>query len=244
MTAFVSLANRECGQASLASAIQRDKRGSPGLSRSDDTAAGSLARALRVLVIEDHKSVRDVTARCLRLNGFEVDVAEDGEIGLTKALDESYDVVLLDWRLPRKTGAEVLRGLRLGGVRVPVVVMTAFAPDGAFEAGALGAVRYLAKPLNLDILPIEVRQAAGSDRRVHRGPLPCLFSPCPVRGPFRLLTSRQAVDALTTQHHGKDPVSSLSSLVRALSQQLTCIDLTIFEFVAEFAVNHGRKTGQ
>ena len=79
----------------------------------------------RILLIEDDPGM----ARGLRYNleaeGYDVDVAADGEQGLKAARAGSYDLLLLDIMLPRRSGFEVLKRLRADGNETPVIVLTA-----------------------------------------------------------------------------------------------------------------------
>lgn len=80
---------------------------------------------MRVLIVEDEPDLAAALKSILDEAGFSADVAEDGESGLTLALDEAYDLVVLDLMLPRLSGERVLDELRRRGRHVPVLVLTA-----------------------------------------------------------------------------------------------------------------------
>jgi len=116
---------------------------------------------LRVLFIEDDDRVLYSVGRWLESNGFRVEPAPDGELGLVLARGRQYDVILLDLPLPKRSGIDVLRQLRLEGVWTPVVILTGRgAFDSALEAGRLGVSAYFPKPPVLDDLTAALRTAA------------------------------------------------------------------------------------
>jgi two-component system OmpR family response regulator len=80
---------------------------------------------MRVLIVEDEADLAAALKRLLDEAGFSADIAEDGDAGLTLALDEAYDLVVLDLMLPQLSGERVLEGLRRRGREVPVLVLTA-----------------------------------------------------------------------------------------------------------------------
>jgi DNA-binding response OmpR family regulator len=102
---------------------------------------------VRVLIIEDEDVMADAIATGLRREGFAVDVSYDGSAGLTKALDLSYDVVILDRDLPRLHGDEVCNRLTAEKPSTKILMLTASGQLAERIAGLnLGADDYLAKP--------------------------------------------------------------------------------------------------
>jgi two-component system OmpR family response regulator len=100
-----------------------------------------------VLIVEDEPDLAAALKAILDEAGFSADVAEDGDAGLTLALDEAYDLVVLDLMLPRLSGDRVLDELRAQGRNVPVLVLTA--RDLVADRVRLldrGADDYLGKP--------------------------------------------------------------------------------------------------
>jgi len=126
---------------------------------------------MRVLIVEDETDLAGVLKRLLGDAGFSADIAEDGEAGLALALDQAYDLVVLDLMLPRLQGERVLAAVRAQGRNVPVLVLTArdLVADRVRLLDA-GADDYLIKPFDPAELVSRcralVRRAAG-----HRSPV-------------------------------------------------------------------------
>jgi two-component system alkaline phosphatase synthesis response regulator PhoP len=104
----------------------------------------------RILLVEDEPSlVLTLTDRLLS-EGYQVETATDGEEGLSKALEGSFDLILLDVMLPRRDGFEVCRELRSRGIQVPVVMLTARGQVVDRVVGLkLGADDYVTKPFEM-----------------------------------------------------------------------------------------------
>lgn len=66
----------------------------------------------KILLVEDDIFVRDIYSRELKKGDFDITIAEDGQLGVDKAVSEQYDLILLDIMLPKKTGIDVLRDIR------------------------------------------------------------------------------------------------------------------------------------
>lgn len=110
-----------------------------------------------VLSIEDDPDFQHLVSYALRRNGMEVHYAFTGEEGVEKAQALNPDLVLLDMMLPVYNGPEVLKRLRASKVTrsTPVIVLTAYAGDADFlesQMRALGVVRYLRKPVQIEEL--------------------------------------------------------------------------------------------
>ena len=122
---------------------------------------------LRTLLIEDQHTVALSLKRQLEAEEIRVDVAADGETGLAMARRRAYDAILLDRRLPKMSGDQVLAKLREDGDRTPVLILTGY-PDveSAFHAGRLHAAEYLQKgTLTAAQLAAAVRGAAATNPR-------------------------------------------------------------------------------
>lgn len=113
---------------------------------------------MRLLLIEDEEDAARMIAKGLRQESHAVDIAEDGESGLHKALSHPYDLIILDIRLPVKDGFTVCCELRQAGLQIPVLMLTA---SGAYEDRVsgldLGADDYLVKPFDVNELFARVR---------------------------------------------------------------------------------------
>lgn len=111
----------------------------------------------RILVVDDEPRVREVVARYLQRDGYEVDVAVDGEDARHCLADFLPDLVVLDVMLPASSGLEVLRDIRRHG-ELPVILLTARAEEADRVAGLeLGADDYVVKPFSPRELTARVR---------------------------------------------------------------------------------------
>jgi len=118
-----------------------------------------------VLIIDDEEALQAVMTESLEQEGYEVDVAVDGLDGLEKTARRDYDVTLLDLRMPRKEGMEVLPTLRKTKPRMPVIVVSGLAHDREFKAATqAGAFACLKKPFDVDELLGTVRRAIKSQK--------------------------------------------------------------------------------
>ena len=88
---------------------------------------------MRILVIEDDPTVGQYVKRGLEEHRWAVDLTTDGEEGERRASSEAYDLIVLDMRLPGKSGFDVLQSLRAKGFERPVLVLTA--QDAVDEIG-------------------------------------------------------------------------------------------------------------
>ncbi len=116
---------------------------------------------MRVLVIEDDPTVGTFVKRGLEEQRWQVDLVPSGDEGQRLAEAGSYDVIVLDMRLPGKSGMEVLRDLRGRGFEKPVLVLTAQdAVDAKVDALRAGADDYVTKPFALEELLARVEALA------------------------------------------------------------------------------------
>jgi two-component system response regulator MprA len=111
----------------------------------------------RILVIEDEARIAQFVERALIYEGYRVNVARDGQTGLSIARDQPPDLVVLDWMLPGVDGLEVCKRLRAAS-EVPILMLTA-KDDVADRVTGLdaGADDYLVKPFSVDELMARVR---------------------------------------------------------------------------------------
>ena len=120
-----------------------------------------MSRRIRVLVADDERNLRELMVRELGRKGHEVDDVGDGEAALARLQEASYDVVVLDMKMPKREGIEVLRELQALAEPPQVIVMTGFQEvSTAVEAMKLGAYDYLTKPTKIEELDIVIRKAA------------------------------------------------------------------------------------
>ena len=113
---------------------------------------------MRLLLIEDERTLCDAVARRLRRSGYSVDLAYDGERALQLLEVERYDLVLLDLNLPKKDGMTVLRTLRQTDRETKVLILSARGEvEDKVEGLDAGANDYLAKPFHLAELEARIR---------------------------------------------------------------------------------------
>jgi DNA-binding response OmpR family regulator len=110
-----------------------------------------MSEQISILVVEDEAHIRRVLEYNLKLDGFEVYLAEDGAAGLKIAIEKRPDVILLDWLMPVMNGLQVLTKLKANSSikHIPVLMLT------ALEIGADG---YITKPFNPTQLGKTIRE--------------------------------------------------------------------------------------
>src|ERR1700756_4622773 len=114
--------------------------------------------AVRILVVDDDRAVRESLRRSLSFNGYSVSLAQDGLEALDAIARERPDAVVLDVMMPRLDGLEVCRQLRSTGDDLPILVLTARDSVSERVAGLdAGADDYLPKPFALEELLARVR---------------------------------------------------------------------------------------
>jgi two-component system response regulator QseB len=112
----------------------------------------------RLLLVEDDADLRAMLTELLTESGYAVEAAADGQRGLHLGLTQTFDVLLLDRRLPVVEGLDLLAGLRARGVTTPVLMLSAIAQPADRVAGLdAGAEDYLGKPFDVDELLARLR---------------------------------------------------------------------------------------
>jgi len=110
----------------------------------------------KVLIVEDDQSLNQQLSELLTARGFSVAQAFDGEIGLTQALNEKFDLILLDVLLPKLDGFSLLKRLRSHRT-TPVIMVTACgAEEERIQGFSKGADDYLPKPFNVEELMFRI----------------------------------------------------------------------------------------
>lgn len=118
-----------------------------------------------ILVIDDKESMRNMLSKTLEAEGYEVDIARDGEIGLEKTREKRFDLVLTDLKLPKMDGLEVLSSIKDSDPETAVIVMTAYGTiETAVQAIKQGAFDFLAKPFDVDHLNVLIQRALENRR--------------------------------------------------------------------------------
>jgi two-component system, OmpR family, alkaline phosphatase synthesis response regulator PhoP len=104
----------------------------------------------RILLVEDEPGLVMTLADRLGSEGYATEAACDGEAGLRRAVDESFDLIILDVMLPRKSGIDVCHELRQRGIQTPIIMLTARGQVGdKVVALKLGADDYVTKPFEM-----------------------------------------------------------------------------------------------
>ena len=112
----------------------------------------------RILIVEDEPSIALALDDDLRREGYETEVAADGDTAAQKARSQEWDLILLDVMLPKKDGFEVCRELRHAGIRTPILLLTARTHEAEKVLGLeLGADDYVTKPYSARELRARVK---------------------------------------------------------------------------------------
>jgi two-component system alkaline phosphatase synthesis response regulator PhoP len=114
----------------------------------------------RILIVEDDPSIRLGLKRSLEFEGFEVELAKDGEEAIQRAFDKKPDLIVLDIMLPKVNGFEVCRTVRKYDNGIPIVILSAKGDEGDKVLGLeLGADDYITKPFSIRELTARVKAA-------------------------------------------------------------------------------------
>jgi len=107
----------------------------------------------KIAIIEDDENLRFLVSHRLINEGFDVVQTGNGQLAEEIILTELPDIVLLDWMLPNKDGAEICSSLRVNGFANPIIMMTAKAQDlDKIDAYNFGVSDYITKPFNMDVM--------------------------------------------------------------------------------------------
>ena len=185
-----------------------------------------MTSADRVLVVDDEPMVRDVLARYLARDGFEVQTAGDGEAALAAFEADRPDLILLDLMLPRIDGFEVFRRLRESGATSPVIMLTARGEVTDRIVGLqIGADDYVSKPFSPKEVVARVRavlrrsrDAAGEDDRTD----PLRFGELEIDARTREVRTRGAPVGLTPKEF--DLLHLLASSPRTVFSRYRLLD--------------------
>jgi two-component system, OmpR family, manganese sensing response regulator len=113
---------------------------------------------MQILLVDDETELTEPLSRILKREGYQVDIAHDGTAGSLLAAQNLYDLMILDWMLPHKSGLEICQELRSQGNTTPVLFLTAKDTlDDRVEGLDAGADDYLIKPFELRELLARVR---------------------------------------------------------------------------------------
>jgi DNA-binding response OmpR family regulator len=114
---------------------------------------------IRILVADDEQALRDLLLEQLTTEGYEVEMAVDGEEAIEKIKAGSYNLVLLDINMPKKTGLEVLQFIREQALPIRVVMLTGrLGYSVGSESMKLGADEFITKPFDLNYLDLAIKR--------------------------------------------------------------------------------------
>jgi len=135
-----------------------------GVAQSGGAALSGAAQAeARLLVVEDDANILELLSASLRFAGFGVTTATSGSAAVDAARAERPDLIVLDVMLPDLDGFEVIRKLRGGGTRTPVVFLTARdTTEDKIRGLTLGGDDYVTKPFSLEELTARIRAVSSS----------------------------------------------------------------------------------
>lgn len=105
----------------------------------------------RLLVVDDEDALRTVLSNELISAGYDVTSASDGDIAIQELQKSSFDIILLDIKMTRVSGFEVLKFIRESNIKIKIVMLTGFADlKNAIEAKKLGANEFITKPYDIN----------------------------------------------------------------------------------------------
>ena len=112
----------------------------------------------RILIVDDDDEIRELLEFDVKASGYFVDTASDGMEGLNKALNNSYDLILLDVMMPKMNGFDVCKNIRRAKLSIPILMLTAKGTiDDKTEGFDCGADDYLVKPFDIQEVLLRIR---------------------------------------------------------------------------------------
>ncbi|MBR1618045.1 response regulator transcription factor [bacterium] len=112
----------------------------------------------RILIVDDDKQIRELLTFDIAQSGYITDSAQDGEEGLKKALENNYDLILLDVMMPKMNGYDVCKNIRMAKSEVSILMLTAKGTiEDKTEGFDCGADDYLLKPFELQEVLLRIR---------------------------------------------------------------------------------------
>ncbi len=122
---------------------------------------------LKILIVEDEVAIRTGLVDVFVFHGYDVDYADDGKQGLTKALSGKFDLILLDVMLPSMNGFDICQSIREKDKEQPIIMLTAKTTDEEIIKGlTLGADDYVSKPFSVAQLVLRVQAVLRRSRKL------------------------------------------------------------------------------
>jgi DNA-binding response OmpR family regulator len=115
----------------------------------------------KILIAEDDQDIRELIVLTLQFNGFDVTPAENGAVAVERAISDSFDLILMDVRMPKMTGYEACKRLKEleATQHIPVIFLSAKGQEAEIQAGIeAGAVDYVLKPFAPDHLVSKINK--------------------------------------------------------------------------------------
>lgn len=125
-----------------------------------------MLRNKQILVVEDNEELQGIIADFLEMKGADVDFADNGELGLSLALETSFDAIILDVMLPKMDGMEVARNLRVQGCSTPILMLTALdGKQNLLDGFSNGVDDFVTKPFDFDELEVRLTALIKRNRK-------------------------------------------------------------------------------
>jgi two-component system chemotaxis response regulator CheY len=139
--------------------VERDHTIEEAVVEADDLA--------KILLIEDNRDSRDILSKLLRMSGYTVVSASDGEKGFEAAVTHLPDLIITDINMPRMDGIQFVKRVRADRIlaEIPVLVVTAFGPSAAREAVEAGANASAQKPFDFDKFLVVVQELIATSKK-------------------------------------------------------------------------------
>lgn len=122
---------------------------------------------MKILIVEDELPLANTLKKNFMEEGYQAVIALDGEEALSIITHDKFDVIILDWRMPKLTGIDVLRQLKSSGNKTPIILLTALSRiSNKVEALELGADDYLTKPFSFEELLARIKAVVRRSKNV------------------------------------------------------------------------------